>query len=116
MTCFIRDDVTLNPGQIDFGTVRRSDNLPTTALTLTYSGGRPGWEIAEMKTQTAKVKAIAEKVNRPRRTGAVDGVGDASARPSPMVISRTRSRSSPTTRRRKRSRSRSWPIFRVPSR
>ena len=65
MTCFIRGDVTLNPGQIDFGTVRRSDKLPSAALTLTYSGGRPGWEIAEMKTQTAKVKAVAERLNRP---------------------------------------------------
>jgi hypothetical protein len=64
LTCFIRGDVTLNPGQIDFGTVRRSDKLPTTVLTLTYNGGRPGWEIAEMKTQSAKVKAVAERSNR----------------------------------------------------
>jgi hypothetical protein len=65
MTCFIRGDVTLSPGQIDFGIVRRSDKLPSSLLTLSYSGGRPGWEIAEMKTQSAKVKAIAERVNRP---------------------------------------------------
>ena len=64
MTCFIRGDVNLTPGQIDFGTVRRSDKLPTATLTLTYNGGRPGWEIAEMKTQSAKVKAVAERLNR----------------------------------------------------
>ena len=64
MTCFIRGDITLTPGQFDFGTVRRSDKLPSTTLTLTYAGGRPDWEIAEMKTQSAKVKAVAERVNR----------------------------------------------------
>jgi Protein of unknown function (DUF1573) len=64
MTCFIRGDVTLNPGQIDFGTVRRSEKLPSAVLTLTYNGGRPGWEIAEMKTQSAKIKAVAERLNR----------------------------------------------------
>ena len=69
LTCFIRSDVNLTPGQIDFGTVRRSEKLPTATLTLTYSGGRPGWEIAEMKTQTAKVKAVAE-----RTSGACSGL------------------------------------------
>jgi hypothetical protein len=64
LSCFIRDDVMLNPGQIDFGTVRRSDKLPSAVLTLTYNGARPGWEIAEMKTQSAKVKAVAERLNR----------------------------------------------------
>jgi Protein of unknown function (DUF1573) len=64
LTCFIRTDVTLTPGQIDFGTIRRSDKLPSAVLTLTYSGGRPGWEIAEMKTQSSKVKAVAERLNR----------------------------------------------------
>jgi hypothetical protein len=64
LTCFIRPDVNLAPGQIDFGTVRRTEKLPSATLTLTYSGGRPGWEIAEMKTQSAKVKAVAERSNR----------------------------------------------------
>jgi hypothetical protein len=64
MTCFIRVDVMLNPGQIDFGTVRKSDKLPSAALSLTYSGARPNWEIAEMKTRSAKVKAVAERAVR----------------------------------------------------
>jgi hypothetical protein len=64
LTCFIRTDVDLAPGQIDFGTVRRSDKLPSAALTLTYRGGKPGWEIVQMKTHSVKVKAIAERLDR----------------------------------------------------
>jgi Protein of unknown function (DUF1573) len=63
LTCFIRVDVNLTPGLIDFGTVRRSEKLPSATLTLTYTGGRPGWEIAEMKTQSAKVKAVAKGIS-----------------------------------------------------
>ena len=65
LTCFIRGDVTpdarsdrLRDGQA-LGQAA-DDNV----LTLTYPGGRAGWEIAEMKTQTAKVKAVAERLNR----------------------------------------------------
>jgi hypothetical protein len=64
MTCFIRGDITLAPGELDFGTVRRSGKLARTTLTLTYAGGRPDWEITEMKTQSAKVKAEAKELNR----------------------------------------------------
>jgi hypothetical protein len=46
LTCFIRGEITLTPGQIDFGAVRRSEKLPSASLTLTYAGGRPDWEIA----------------------------------------------------------------------
>jgi hypothetical protein len=64
MTCFIRADVDLTPGQIDFGAVKRSVQLPSAALTLSYRGGKPDWEIVQMKTQSVKVKAIAERLNR----------------------------------------------------
>ena len=64
LTCFIRTDIDLTPGQIDFGTVRRSDKPSSAALTLTYHGIKPGWEIVQMKTQSVKVKAVAEKLNR----------------------------------------------------
>jgi Protein of unknown function (DUF1573) len=64
LSCFIRGDVTLSPGQFDFGTVRRSDKLPSAVLTLTHNGGRTDWEIAEMKTQTARVKAVAQRLNQ----------------------------------------------------
>jgi hypothetical protein len=60
LTCFIRGDIMMNPGQIDFLTVRRSAKLPSASLLLTYSGGRPDWQITEpMKTLTSKVKAEA---------------------------------------------------------
>src|SRR5215470_6115838 len=59
LTCFIRGDIVMNPGQFDFGILRRSPKLPTAALTLTYAGGRPDWDIVQMKTQTDKVKAEA---------------------------------------------------------
>jgi hypothetical protein len=64
LTCFIRSDIVLSPGLLDFGTVRRSAKLPSMALTLTYAGGRPDWEIARMRTQTAKVQAEARELGR----------------------------------------------------
>ncbi len=64
LTCFIRSDINLNPGQLDFGIVRRSAKLPSSSLTLTYAGGRSDWSILQMKTQTAKVKAEAKEIGR----------------------------------------------------
>ncbi len=64
LTCFIRGDITLAPGQIDFGILRRTASPPSAALTVTYSGGRSNWEITEMKTETAKVKAEAKEISR----------------------------------------------------
>jgi hypothetical protein len=64
LTCFIRGDIVANPGQIDFGIVRRSDKMPPASLTLTYAGGRSEWEIVRMKTQTTKVKAELRELNR----------------------------------------------------
>src|SRR5262249_29456340 len=64
LTCFIRGDIVMNPGQFDFGIWRRSAKAPTSALTLTYAGGRPDWDIVQMKTQTDRVKAEAREVSR----------------------------------------------------
>jgi hypothetical protein len=64
LSCFIRGDIVLNPGQIDFGSVRRSAKLPSASLTLIYAGGRSDWDISQMKTQTAKVKAEAKELSR----------------------------------------------------
>jgi hypothetical protein len=64
MTCFIRGDITMSPGQIDFGTVRPVGQLPSSTLVMTYAGGRSAWEITDMKTQTAQVKAIAREMDR----------------------------------------------------
>ena len=65
LTCFIRGDIVLNPGQIDFGTVvRRPDQSPTASLTLTYAGGRSDWDVTKMKTQSSKVKAELRELSR----------------------------------------------------
>jgi hypothetical protein len=64
LTCFIRGDIMMNPGQVDFGTLRRSAKLPSASLNLTYAGGRPDWDIVQMKTQTDRVKAVAKEINR----------------------------------------------------
>ena len=64
LTCFIRGDIVMNPGQFDFGILRRSAKPPTAAITLTYAGGRPDWDIVKMKTQTDRVKAEAREVGR----------------------------------------------------
>jgi hypothetical protein len=64
LSCFIRSDIVLNPGQLDFGIVRRSAKLPAASLTLTYGGARSDWAILQMKTQTAKVKAEAKEIGR----------------------------------------------------
>jgi hypothetical protein len=54
----------MNPGQFDYGIWRRSAKPPVAALTLTYAGGRPDWDIVQMKTQSDKVKAEAREVSR----------------------------------------------------
>jgi hypothetical protein len=64
LTCFIRGDIVLSPGQIDFGIVRRTAKLPTAALNLAYAGGRSDWEVTQMKTQSALVKAEARETGR----------------------------------------------------
>jgi hypothetical protein len=64
LNCFIRGDIVMNPGQIDFGIVKRSDKLPSSTLTLTYAGGRSDWEVKQMKTQSAKLTSMLQEVNR----------------------------------------------------
>ena len=64
MNCFIRADITLTPGLVDFGIVRPSRKAADATLTLNYAGGRAGWEIADMKTQSSNVKAVAKELGR----------------------------------------------------
>ncbi len=64
LTCFIRGDIVMNPGLIDFGIVRRAEKMPSATLTLTYAGGRSDWEVTKMKTQTSKVKAELREISR----------------------------------------------------
>lgn len=49
LTCFIRSEVTLKPGQVDFGVVNRSSS-PKLELSLSYAGAMPNWAVSEMKT------------------------------------------------------------------
>jgi len=56
LSCFIRGDITLIPGQVDFGTVQRTA-APKVSLQLTYAGGMPNWQVTGMKTQSSHVKA-----------------------------------------------------------
>jgi Protein of unknown function (DUF1573) len=64
LSCFIRGDIVMTPGQMDFGIVRRSDKMPPASLTLTYAGGRSDWEVTKMKTQSSKVKAELRELSR----------------------------------------------------
>jgi hypothetical protein len=64
LTCFIRGDIVMNPGQIDFGIVRRSDKMPPATLVLTYAGGRSDWDVTKMKTQSSKLKAELREISR----------------------------------------------------
>jgi hypothetical protein len=63
LTCFIRGDITLNPGQVDFGIVSHGNN-PSATLQLTYSGGQPNWGIIKMQTQTGQVTAKVQEQGR----------------------------------------------------
>ena len=63
LTCFIRGDLTLTPGQVDFGIAQRSSK-PTSTLTLSYAGGVPNWGITKMMTQSAHVAAKLQEQGR----------------------------------------------------
>jgi hypothetical protein len=56
LNCFIRGDLTLNPGQADFGTVNRTGK-PAIDMVLTYAGGQADWAITKMQTLSPHVTA-----------------------------------------------------------
>jgi hypothetical protein len=64
LSCFIRGDLVINPGQIDFGIVRRAEKMAQASLTLTYAGGRSDWEVTKMKTLSNKIKAELRELGR----------------------------------------------------
>ena len=65
LSCYIRGDVILNPGVVDFGIVPRSSaSKPTVTLTLNYSGGLSNWGVIRMQTQTARVSAKLHESSR----------------------------------------------------
>ena len=63
LTCFIRGDLVLTPGQVDFGIVNRSTK-PRVELTLTYAGGRADWAISEMGTISDHIVAELREQGR----------------------------------------------------
>ena len=65
LSCFIRGDVTLNPGGADFGAVARASAAkPTLTLNLAYAGGVPNWGVTEMKTRSNRVSAKLQEISR----------------------------------------------------
>jgi hypothetical protein len=63
LVCFIRGDVMLVPGQVDFQAVPRGTK-PTATLNLTYLGGRPDWDITKVQTIGPQVTAELRKLGR----------------------------------------------------
>lgn len=83
VTCFIRTDVTLNPGQADFGIVNRSKG-PKLEMTLTYAGAQPNWAVTEMRTISDHM--VAELKEQGRSVGGqVNYLLTATLRPSAPV-------------------------------
>ena len=65
ISCFIRADITLTPGLVDFQSVERgAGNKPTVALNLAYAGGMSEWGIMKMHTRTANVSAKLKEQSR----------------------------------------------------
>jgi hypothetical protein len=60
LTCFIQGEVVLNPGQVDFGIVRRGTN-PTVTLTMNYTGSHPNFAVTRMRTRTSDVTGKVQK-------------------------------------------------------
>ncbi len=63
LSCFIRGDITLNPGQVDFGTVQRTSN-PSVTLSLSYNGTVPNWGITKMQSGSSHVTARLQEEGR----------------------------------------------------
>jgi len=63
LTCFIRADLTLTPGQVDFGIVNRSTR-PKLELNLAYAGGRADWAVTEMGTISDHIVAELREQGR----------------------------------------------------
>lgn len=65
LSCFIRTDLTLEPGVVDFGIVARAANpKPSITLLMTYTGTQPNWGITRMQTRSARVAAKLQEQGR----------------------------------------------------
>ena len=63
LSCFIRGDILVNPGQADFQVVSRGSAQSVT-MTLNYYGGQTGWGVTKMITQSPHVVARIEQQSR----------------------------------------------------
>lgn len=63
VTSFIRGDVLLNPGNVDFQTVPRGSGA-THTLTLTYSGSQADWAVTKLTTISDHVEAELRELSR----------------------------------------------------
>lgn len=64
LSAWIRTDLTLSPGQVDFGTVQRTSGR-TVPLTLNYAGGIPNWGITKAEQRS---KDFSAKITETSRT------------------------------------------------
>lgn len=79
LSCFIRGDILLNPGQADFQVVQRSSER-TINLNLNYYGGQTGWGITKMVTQSPHL--VAKLQEQSRSEGQVSYILNATLKPS----------------------------------
>lgn len=63
LSCFIRDDLTLSPGQVDFGTVQRTSGKKV-PLVLNYAGGIPNWGITKAEHRSKHFEAKIQETSR----------------------------------------------------
>ena len=65
LNCFIRGDVVVNPGMVDFGIVHRSSTVkPSVTVNLNYFGGQSNWGITRMQTRSNRVSAKLNEQSR----------------------------------------------------
>ncbi len=65
VTCFIRSEILLEPGLVDFGPVSPGDS-PERDIDLVYLGNDNDWELSDLVSGSPHLKA---RMSRPRRPG-----------------------------------------------
>lgn len=63
LSCFIQDEVEVDPGVIDFGEVKRG-TTPEKAVTLRYSGSERDWRILDSRHGNSSLFAELSEVSR----------------------------------------------------
>lgn len=65
LSCYIRSDIVLTPGVVDFGIVPRSSSAkPAVTLNLSYGGGQSNWGITRMQTRSNRISARLNELSR----------------------------------------------------